>query len=144
MGGGITLVYPGFLDRARWLFTQPRGWISLVAWELAALILVGFPYGPVPFIWSAIIVAGVVIIFATQRDRRRKYAPPFTLRDPKGINTFREDERGGFFSDSKGYLWRKRLFFVASGIQPCEVNWDWYRVAYSSQSTKPVALLEDT
>jgi hypothetical protein len=143
MGGGITLVYPGLFDRARWLFSQPRGWISLVAWEIAALVLVGLPYGPGAFVWAAVIVAAFVLVFATLRDRRRRYAPPHTLRDPKGINTIREDERAGFFTDRKGYLWRKRLFFSASGIPTCEVLWDWYRFASSFQTGKPVLLLEE-
>jgi hypothetical protein len=48
-----------------------------------------------------------------------------------------------FFHDRKGYLWRKRLFFHASGIPTVEVLWDWYTYAYSLQGANPVLLLEE-
>jgi 5-methylcytosine-specific restriction endonuclease McrA len=50
----------------------------------------------------------------------------------------REDRNARFLSDRRGFLFRRRTFFIATGCPPIEVDADWHVEAQQRQKTQPV------
>jgi hypothetical protein len=130
-----------FAARFRRLIGEPRGWgcVSAVAASLAAVaLLLGLDFtGALVLAW----IGGVVVLVAALgRDNRPIPAPRFSVRAPSGSRRLHEDRNAGFLED-RGWLRRRRLWFVATGFPPLEVDSGWFELASAHEQAEPVPLV---
>ena len=131
-------------QRIRAEFASRRGVVALVigivltaiAASASAVQLLAFP------VYVAI---GWVVAWLWERmaDHRNPPEPsPFTRRQSSGgmRTMLRRDQNAHFITDTGGFLWRKRIWFEATGCPPGRIGLERFAELQESQARDPAAV----